>query len=92
MKDVYQILIENLTGKRLDEAVFQDEGFISANKTLDEALAEYDKLSLPNADDKVVRHVFDSYIAQSARYAEVAYGQGIKDAVQLLKDMGIIGI
>lgn len=90
-KPLIEILIENFTNERLDGIAFQDKKFLSAEKKLNEALKLYDKLSLPKEDDRVVSHVFDAYGEQSARYAAIAYRQGIIDAVQLLKKMGVIG-
>ena len=90
MKSIYRILIENLTNERLDGIAFRDKRFRLAEKKLNEALKLYDKLSLPKEDANVVSHVFDAYAAQSARYAAIAYRQGIEDAVKLLKKMGVI--
>ena len=90
MKNIYEILIENLTNERLDGIAFRDKKFRSAEKKLKEALKLFDKLSLPKEDAKVVGHVLDAYAAQSARYAAIAYRQGIEDAVKLLKKMGVI--
>ena len=90
MKNIYKVLTENLINERLDEIAFQDKKFRSADKKLDEDLQMYVKLPLTEGDAKVVEQVFDAYAAQSARYAELAYRQGIEDAVQLLKEMGVI--
>lgn len=90
MKNIYDVLIENLTNERLDEIAFLDKKFRSADKKLDEALKLYAKLPVTEEDAKVVDRVFDAYAAQNARYAALAYKQGIEDAIQLLKEMGVI--
>lgn len=90
MKKIYKILIENLTNERLDKIAFRDKEFRSADKKLNKALKLYDKLSLPKEDAKVVSRVFDAYVAQNARYAELAYKQGIKDTVKLLKKIEVM--
>lgn len=95
MKKVYKSLIEtmieNFTNERLDKIAFKDKEFRSSDKKLDEAVEQYEELSLPEESDKVVNRVFDAYGEQGARYAAVAYRQGITDTVQLLKKMGVIG-
>ena len=95
MKKVYKNLIEtlvgNLTNERLDKIAFKDKEFRSVDKRLNEALSQYDELSLPEESNKVVGHVFDTYGEQNARYVAIAYRQGIMDTVQLLKKMGVIG-
>lgn len=90
-KPLIEILIENFTNERLDKIAFKDKKFRSADKNLNESLKQYDELSLPKESDRVVNRVFDAYGEQSARYAAVAYRQGIMDTVQLLKKMGVIG-
>ena len=90
-KNLIETLVENLTNERLDKIAFKDKEFRSADKRLNEALSQYDDLSLPEESDRVVNHVFDAYGEQSARYATIAYRQGIMDTVQLLKKMGVIG-
>lgn len=95
MKKVYKNLIEtlvgNLTNERLDKIAFKDKEFRSVDRRLNESLKQYDELSLPEESNKVISHVFDAYGEQSARYAAIAYRQGITDTVQLLKKMGAIG-
>lgn len=90
MKDVYQILIENLTNERLDQTALQDKDFCTINEKLDEILEQYHKLELTEQDARVVNRAFELYAAQCAKYAHVAYRQGIEDSVQLLKEMGVI--
>ena len=91
MKKVYKILIEHLTNERLDRAASRDNDYRTINKDLDEALKQYDKLKLPEKDAEVINEAFELYAAQCARYAFCAYRLGMKDAVQLLKEMGAIG-
>lgn len=95
MKKIYKSLIEplveNLTNERLDKIAFKDKEFRSVDKKLNESLKQYDDLSLPEESDRVVNRVFDAYGEQNARYAAIAYRQGITDTVQLLKKMGVIG-
>lgn len=90
MRDVIGIIIENLTNERLDEIVFQDEDFCTIDSQLDDALTHYDTLGISKQDAKVINEIFDLYVAHSARFAALAYRQGLTDSVELLKNLGII--
>lgn len=90
MKNMYDTLIETCTNERLDEVVFLDPDFCKINKELGKALKRFDKLSLPRKKVKKIDRIFTLYGEQSARYTVLAYAQGIKDAVYLLKQMGVI--
>lgn len=90
MKDVYQILIENFTNERLDKIAYQDNDFALLDKRLDKLLNRYDTLSIPRKQTRIIDKAFDAYAAQSARYAALAYKQGIEDAVVILKEIGVI--
>ena len=89
-KNLIGILTENFTNERLDEIAFKDKGFRSSDRKLNESLKQYDELSLRKEDDKVMERVFDAYGEQSAKYAAIAYRQGMKDSVKLLKEIGVI--
>lgn len=89
-KNLIETLIENFTNERLDKIAFKDKEFRSSDRKLNEALEQYEELSLPEESNKVVSHIFDAYAAHSARYVALAYKQGIEDAIHLLKEMGVI--
>ena len=73
MRDIIEIIIENLTNERLDEIVFQDEDFCTIDSQLDDALTHYDTLGISKQDTKVINEIFDLYVAHGARYAALAY-------------------
>ena len=91
MKNIYKGLIENLADERMDNIVAKNKRFRMAEKNLKEALGKYDKLSLPEADAKVVDNAINAISEQSRVYGELAYTLGMKDAVKLLKKIGVIG-
>lgn len=91
MKDVYQILIENLTNERLDRIALKDKDFCIINAQLDEVLEQYHKLELTEKDTGVIDGAFELYAAQCAKYVACAYRQAMEDTVDLLKEMGVIG-
>ena len=90
MENIYEILIDNCTNERLDKIAFRDTELHSINNALDEALKQYDKLSLSKKETMQINKLLDLYVSQSSRYATLAYKQGIEDAVMLLKEIGII--
>lgn len=91
MKNVYQTLIENLTNERLDQIVFQDKDAFLTDKKLNEVLEQYHKMELPEKDTRVIDMAFELYAEQCAQFVHAAYKQGMEDAVQLLKEMGVFG-
>lgn len=91
MKNVYKFMVENLMGRRIDKIVVRNKRYRKANKKYTEALKKCEELSLSKKDDRVVDNALNTLAAQDAVYSELAYRQGMKDAVRLLKDIGIIG-
>ena len=90
MRDLMEIIIENLTNERLNEIVFQDEDFCMIDSQLEEALSHYDTLTISKQDVKEINRIFDIYVAHGARYAALAYRQGLSDSIELLKTLGVI--
>lgn len=90
MKNVYEGLIEHLADERMDNIVAKNKRFRMAEKNLKEALGKYDKLSLPETDAKAVDKVINAFSDQSKVYGEIAYEQGMKDAVKLLKKIDVL--
>ena len=91
MKDVYNSLIKDLLNERLDKIVVRNKKFRKADKRYKEAIKRCDELSLCKEDALVVDRTINAFAVQSAVYAELAYIQGIKDTVWLLKKIGVIG-
>lgn len=89
MDNIYEILVENFMEERLDDFALEDEGFCQENKKFEESLKKYHDLQLPKEETEVIDHAFDMYAAQSTKYAELAYRQGMKDVVRLLKAIGL---
>ena len=90
MENVYKFLIKNLVNERMDRIVARNKRFRQADKRYSEALKRCDELPLSKADAKAVDRAISAFSAQSAVYAELAYIQGMKDIVQLLKKIGVI--
>lgn len=90
VKDIYKSLIKDLMNERIDKIVVRRKKFRKADKRYNKALKRCDDLPLSKEDAKVVDHAIDALAAQSAIYAELAYEQGIKDAVWMLKKIEVI--
>lgn len=88
MKDAYQTLIKDLVNERLDKIVVRHKKFRKADKRYNEAIKQYNDLPLSKEDALVVDRAINAFAAQSAVYAELAYMQGMKDTVKLLKKIG----
>ena len=91
MRNVYKSMVKSLTGERMDEIVIRNKRYRKANKRYEEALKRWKELQLSEKDDRVVDNALNTLAAQDAVYSELAYRQGMKDVVQLLKDIGVIG-
>ena len=54
--------------------------------------SRFDSLNLPHT----VKRVIDDYIAcvqtRDERFADLAYAVGVKDAIQLLKNLGLLNL
>lgn len=90
MRDIIEIIIENLTNERLDTIVFEDEEFSAIDDQLNEALANYDTLGISEQDSKEISRIFDIYADYSTSYAALAYKQGLIDSIELLRGLKII--
>ena len=89
-ENVYEALVEHFTNERLDKIAFQDEEFRPIDSRLNQTMEQYGQLKLSTEEAGVANLVFDLYAAQGARYAFLAYRQGMEDAVYLLKRLGAI--
>ena len=90
MEEVYDVLIGHLMNERMDRIVVRNEKFRQADQKYKEALKKCDELPLSKPDALVVDQTISAFAEQSAVYGELAYEQGIKDAVWLLKKIGVI--
>ncbi|MCH5259538.1 MAG: hypothetical protein J1F18_07290 [Lachnospiraceae bacterium] len=90
MSDIIEIIMEVVTNERLDDIARQDEIFCAIDARLNEALNSMDSLSISKQDLKEISKVLDIFAEYSARYAHLAYRQGLRDFIQLLKFIGII--
>lgn len=90
MKDVYNDLIKDLLNERMDKIVVRNKKFRKADRRYKEAIKRCDELQLSKENALVVDRTINAFAAQSSVYAELAYIQGIKDTIWLLKKLKII--
>ena len=90
MEDIYKDLIKDLVNERLDKIVIRHKKFRKADKRYKEALKRCDDLPLSKEDALVVDRAINAFATQNTIYAELAYKQGIKDAIWLLRKLEII--
>ena len=90
MKDAYKTLTKDLVNERLDKIVVRNKKFRKADKRYKEAIERCNDLQLSKEDALIVDRAINAFAAQSAVYAELAYMQGMKDVVKLLKKIDAI--
>lgn len=90
MKNIYEILIENATNKRLDEIILLDEEYRTIDEQINTAQQQYLNLHLPKEHTEIIDKIICLYAEESARHSALSYQQGILDAVDLLKSMGVL--
>jgi len=90
MKNIYEILIENATNKRLDEMILLDEEYLMISEQLDALQQQYIDLYLQKEYTGIIDKIICLYAEESARHSLLAYKQGMWDAVDLLKSMKVL--
>lgn len=89
MKNIYEILIENAANKRLDEIILLDKEYCAINEQINAAQQQYLNLHLPKEHTEIIDRIICLYTEESARHSVLSYKQGMLDAVELLKSMGV---
>ena len=84
------IMADVLMNERLDELLQNNDEYIKTQNRIDEAIAQYDILNLPHEERRTVDNLISAYNAYGAYYAGMAYQQGMKDCMALLKETGAL--
>ena len=79
------ILVNAGTGARLDQIAAKTAEFAKTDREYSKAAKKMDQLDLSKEQRRVIISMNDAFAAQSAAYAEIAYRQGIIDALDLLE-------
>ena len=78
-------LVEACTAGRLDQIAAKNAEFVKADKEYAKAAKKMDQIGLSKEQRSVIIDMNDALAAQSAVYAEIAYKQGLIDALDLLE-------
>lgn len=85
MKDILNILTDNLTNERLDNIVRQNSNYKEVMKRVHSALLDLEKMDSNIKDMQNIIEKYDSVVhEESALYARLAYQQGMKDLAKLM--------
>lgn len=88
MKDVLNIVTDNLMNERLDDIVQQNKHYKEVRNRVDAALLDVEKIDSNTKDIQRIIDRYDSVVhEESALYARLAYQQGMKDFAQLLSSL-----
>ena len=79
------ILVNASTGERLGQIAAKNAEFAKTDREYSKAAKKMDQLDLSKEQRRVIIEMNDAFAAQSSIYAEIAYRQGIIDALDLLE-------
>ena len=85
VKDILNILTDNLTNERLDNIVQQNNNYKEVMKRVNSALLDLEKMDSNTKDMQDIIEKYDSVVhEESALYARLAYQQGMKDLAKFM--------
>lgn len=88
--NIIGILSEHLMNERLDNILLDDPEYISLLENIDRATECFECLKLPMGQRMIVDNLISAYMAYGAYYARMAYQQGMKDCVGILREIGVL--
>lgn len=89
-KNILEMITEHATNERLDNAILNDEKYISIQAEMDKLTEELESINLTQEQKTTVNDLLAANIASGCYYTRAAYQQGFKDCVSLLREIGII--
>ena len=89
-KSILDVLTEYMTNERLDGMLQDNEEYIRTQENINHAMDEYNRNGLPEEQWGTLNKVLNAYNASGAFYAKMAYQQGVKDCVSLMKEIGMV--
>ena len=87
---IIEILSGNLMNERLDNILLDDPEYIKILENIDQATVCFESLKLPMNQRMIVDTLIAAYTAYGAYYARMAYQQGMKDCVRMLREIGVL--
>ena len=89
-KTVFDSLVEQFINERLDNIMMQDTEYIKLQDELWENKEKFDKLNLAEPQYSIVEKLISIHIKVIELYGKKAYGQGFRDCVSMLQEIGVI--
>lgn len=87
---ILEILSENLMNERLDAILSDRVDNITAQDNIKKASEAIEFMKLPIAQSMAIDTLISAYNAYWAYYARMAYQQGMKDCVALMREIGAL--
>ena len=87
---IIKILSGHLMNERLDNILLDDPEYIKILESIDQATVCFESLKLPMGQRMIVDNLISAYTAYGAYYARMAYQQGMKDCVRMLREIGVL--
>lgn len=89
-ENLLDIFIEERIHKGLEKTLNDDERYQSAQKEVDAAINELEKIGLSRGKNKVVDKAISAANASGAAYGATAYRQGLYDGIGVLSEVNRI--
>ncbi len=87
---ILETLSENLMNERLDAILSDDTDNITAQDNIRKASEAISFMEFPIGQRMAIDTLISAYNAYAAYYARMAYQQGVKDCVALLRGIGAL--
>ena len=87
---IIEILSGHLMNERLDNILLDDPEYINLLESIDQATVCFESLKLSEGQRMIVDNLISAYTAYGAYYARMAYQQGMKDCVRMLREIGVL--
>lgn len=89
-KTVFDIIVEQFIKERLDDIMMQDTEYIKQQDELWKERERLDGLNLTETQHSIVEKLISIHIKVIELYGKKAYGQGFRDCVSMLQEIGVI--
>ncbi len=88
--NMLEIFAKLMTAERFDQIVSEEKEYIKRDQTVEELVEQVRRCRLTREQRLAVDRLLAANNMCNYRYSELAYMQGIKDCVSLLKEMDLI--
>ena len=85
--NIFEVLTEHAINERLDEILLQDNEHQKLQEKIDNLIEQVKMLNLPREQWLIIDELVSAHTQCGCCYRRIAYQQGFKDCVSLLKEM-----